>query len=123
MNDVDVPPSKTPLPGLVPVLPKQQAAARRSFDAVSVCFGIMIGVMIGSLGTMALMPGGAPQTISRAAEQLDGFFQWMIHAQRHLLGIIFRAGSKIAILWSQHRIASYYAQCLSEQQELVKSEY
>ena len=71
MNDVDVPPSKTPLPGLqVPLLPKQQAPARRSFDAVSVCFGIMIGVMIGSLGTMALMPGGAPQTMQEQQERV-----------------------------------------------------
>ena len=71
-NDVAPP---APLPGLVlPPLPRQQAT-RRSFDAVSVCFGIMIGVMIGALGTMALMSGGAQQTISRAATQLDGFFR------------------------------------------------
>ena len=66
-----------PLPGLVlPPLPRQ--ATRRSFDAVSVCFGIMIGVMIGALGTMALMSRWETlhtQTVSRAAMQLDGFFR------------------------------------------------
>ena len=66
-----------PLPGLVlPPLPRQRAT-RRSFDAVSVCFGIMIGVMIGALGTIAMMSRWATlhtQTLSRAAEQLDGFF-------------------------------------------------